>query len=40
MWNGKIAAAKCGTSFNYPITPHFANTMLFAVTINRNEIYI
>ena len=32
MWNGKIAAAKCDKSFNYPFTPHFANTMLAAVS--------
>ena len=31
MWNGKIAAAKCDKSFNYPFLPHFANTMLYAV---------
>ena len=30
MWNGKIAAAKCDKSFNYPLTPHFANTLLSA----------
>jgi hypothetical protein len=33
LWNKKAAADKYYKKFNFPITPHFANTILSVVAL-------